>query len=143
MPGCGRRPAAGSARRLARRQNRGRGGGNPWLAATLGNIAAAAARTDTFLGARYRRLARRRGKQIAIVAIGNTLLTIAYHLLAEPEARFHDLGVDHYESRISKERHARNLATQLQAATGQRSSSATGKLSSNPKSPNSHPPLQP
>lgn len=34
-----------------------RGGGNPWLAGTLGNIAACAARTDTFLGAHYRRIA--------------------------------------------------------------------------------------
>jgi hypothetical protein len=42
-------------------KNKTRGGGDPWLAGTLGNIAAGAARTDTFLGARYRRLARRRG----------------------------------------------------------------------------------
>nr|WP_238362523.1 transposase [Actinopolymorpha pittospori] len=108
-------------------KNKGRGGGNPWLAATPGNIAAAAARTDTFLGARYRRIARRRGKQKAIVATGNTLLTIAYHLLTDPEARFHDLGADHYESRINKERHARNLATQLQAATGQKILIRNGK----------------
>ncbi|GAA4996526.1 IS110 family transposase [Actinopolymorpha pittospori] len=108
-------------------KNKGRGGGNPWLAATLGNIAAAAARTDTFLGARYRRIARRRGKQKAIVATGNTLLTIAYHLLTDPEARFHDLGADHYESRINKERRARNLATQLQAATGQKILIRNGK----------------
>jgi len=100
-------------------KNKGRGRGNPWLAATLGNIAAGAARTDSFLGARYRRIARRRGKQKAIVATGNTVLTIAYHLLADPDARFHDLGADHYASRINKERRARNLAAQLQAATGQ------------------------
>jgi hypothetical protein len=100
-------------------QHKTRGGGNPWLAGTLGNIAAGAARTDTFLGARYRRLARRRGKQKAIVATGNTVLTIVYHLLADPDARFCDLGADHYESRINKERRSRNLAAQLQAATGQ------------------------
>ena len=96
-----------------------RGGGNPWLAGTLGNIAAGAARTDTFLGARYRRLARRRGTQKAIVATGHTVLTIVYHLLADPDASFHDLGADHYDSHINKERRARNLAVQLQAATGQ------------------------
>jgi transposase len=100
-------------------KNKGRGRGNPWLAATLGNIAAGAARTDTFLGARYRRIARRRGKQKAIVATGNTVLTIAYHLLSDPHARFHDLGADHDDSRINKQRRARNLAAQLQAATGQ------------------------
>ena len=38
------------------------GRGNPWLAGTLGVIVASASRTDTFLGERYRRLARRRGK---------------------------------------------------------------------------------
>jgi transposase len=102
-----------------RKKNPGRDKGNPWLAGTLGNIAAAAARTDSFLGARYRRIAKRRGKQKAIVATGNSVLTIVYHLLADPEARFCDLGADHYESRISKERRARTLATQLQAVTGQ------------------------
>jgi transposase len=100
-------------------KNKTRGAGNPWLAGTLGNIAAGAARTDTFLGARYRRIARRRGTQKAIVATGNTVLTIVYHLLADPDAQFHDLGADHYDSRINKERRARNLAAQLQAATGQ------------------------
>ena len=110
-----------------KKKNRGRGKGNPWLAAALGNIAAVAARTDTFLGARYRRIARRRGTSKAIVATGNTVLTIAYHLLLDPEARFRDLGPDHYESRINKERRARNLATQLQAVTGQRILIRNGK----------------
>ena len=45
--------------------SKGRGKGNPWLAGTLGRIVFANSRTDTFLGARYRRLARRRGKQKA------------------------------------------------------------------------------
>jgi hypothetical protein len=61
---------------------KGRGRGNPWLAGTLGNIVATAARTDSFLGARYRRIAKRRGKQKAIVAVGNSVLVIVYHLLA-------------------------------------------------------------
>jgi transposase len=102
-----------------RRKNKSRGKGSPWLAAILGNIAASAARTDSFLGARYRRLARRRGKQKAIVAVGNSVLVIVYHLLSNPEARFHDLGAAYYESRINRERRARNLAAQLQAVTGQ------------------------
>ena len=77
-------------------------------------------RTDTFLGTRYRRLAKRRGKQKAIVALGNSVLTVVYHLLADPEARFDDLGPGFYESRINTNRRARNLATQLQAITGQK-----------------------
>lgn len=110
-----------------RKKNTGRDKGNPWLAATLGNIAAGAARTDTFLGARYRRIAKRRGKPKAIVATGNTVLTIVYHLLADPKARFRELGADHYESRINKDRRARTLASQLQTITGQRITIRDGK----------------
>jgi transposase len=99
---------------------KGRGKGNPWLAGTLGNIVATAARTDSFLGARYRRIAKRRGKQKAIVAVGNSVLVIVYHLLSDPEARFSDLGAEHYDTRIDKQRRARSLASQLQAVTGQR-----------------------
>jgi transposase len=98
---------------------KGRGKGNPWLAGTVGNIVATAARTDSFLGARYRRIASRRGKQQAMVATGNSVLVIVYHLLGDPEARFSDLGTDHYTTRIDKQRRARNLAAQLQAVTGQ------------------------
>ena len=81
-----------------RRKPKGRGKGNPWLAGTLGNIVATAARTDSFLGARYRRIAKRRGKQKAIVATGNSVLVIVYHLLADSTATFVDLGGDHYQS---------------------------------------------
>jgi transposase len=103
-----------------KKRAKGRGKGNPWLAGTLGNIVATAARTDSFLGARYRRIAKRRGNQKAMVAVGNSVLVIVYHLLSDPEARFTDLGADHYDARIDKQRRARNLAWQLQAVTGQR-----------------------
>jgi transposase len=93
--------------------------GNPWLAATLGNAAGTQTRSRTFLGARYRRIARRRGKGKAIVAVGNTTLTITWHLLSDPGARFHDLGADYYDTRINTERRACTLAAALQAATGQ------------------------
>jgi transposase len=101
--------------------------GNPWLAGTLGRIAFVTSRTDTFLGARYRRLARRRGKQKAIVATGNSVLTVIYHLLADPDSSFCDLGPGYYESRINKHRRARDLATQLQALTGQHITIRDGK----------------
>jgi transposase len=110
-----------------KRKPRGRGKGNRWLAATLGNIVACGGRTDTFLGDRYRRIARRRGKQKAIVAVGNSVLTIIYHLLSDPDTRFHDLGAEHYQSRINLDRKARNLATQLQAVTGQKIVIRNGK----------------
>lgn len=94
--------------------------GNPWLAATLGNAAGSQTRSQTFLGARYRRIARRRGKGKAMVAVGNSILTIVWHLLSNPDASFYDLGPDYYDTRINAERRARNLAAALEAVTGQR-----------------------
>jgi transposase len=91
------------------------GKGNPWLAGTLGEIVVVAGRTDTFLGGRYRRIARRRGKRRALVAVGNSALTIVWHLLADPAARYHDLGARYYASRIDTARKARNHIRQLEA----------------------------
>ena len=55
--------------------------GNPYLKGALGEAAAAAARTDTFLGERYRRIVRRRGKLRALVAVARSILVIVWHLL--------------------------------------------------------------
>jgi transposase len=96
------------------------GRGNPWLAATLGEVVAALARTDTFLGERYRRLARRRGKHRAIVAVGNSVLTIVWHLLADPQARYQDLGPDFYASKVNQRRRERDLVRQLEHLTGKK-----------------------
>lgn len=96
------------------------GKGNPWLAATLGEIVVGVSRTDTFLGERYRRLARRRGKSRAIVAVGNSVLTIIWHLLADPDARYHDLGSDFHQSRINARRRERDLVRQLEHLTGKK-----------------------
>jgi transposase len=72
-------------------------------------VATAAAKTDTFLGERYRRLVRRGGKQKALVAIERSGLVIVWHLLADPNARFVDLGTDFYERRVNTERRTRDL----------------------------------
>ncbi len=62
----------------ARRSQRGKTGkGNRYLKGVLGEVATAAAKTDTFLGERYRRLVRRRGKQRALVAVARSILVIA------------------------------------------------------------------
>ena len=50
-----------------------------------------ASRTNTFLGERYRRIARRRGKMRAVVAVGRSILTVIWHLLSDPTATFTDL----------------------------------------------------
>jgi transposase len=91
------------------------GHGNPYLARVLGEAAVAAGRTNTFLGERYRRIARRRGKKKAIVAVGRSILIIVWHLLADPDARFHDLGPDFYDTRSNAERAKRNHIRQLEA----------------------------
>jgi transposase len=91
------------------------GHGNAYLAAILGNAAAGAAKTDTFLGERYRRIARRRGSKRAIVALGRSILVITWHLLSDPDARFRDLGPGYYAARIDPERRKRNHIRQLEA----------------------------
>jgi transposase len=91
------------------------GKGDPYLKRVLAEAASSAGRTDTFLGERYRRLARRRGRQRALVAVSRSILVVVWHLLADPNARFSDLGPDFYERRINKERRARDLVRQLQA----------------------------
>jgi transposase len=91
------------------------GHGNPYLARVLGEAAVAAGRTNTFLGERYRRLAKRRGTKKAIVAVGRSILIIVWHLLADPTARFHDLGAGFYDTRVNAERTKRNHVRQLEA----------------------------
>jgi transposase len=95
--------------------NRATGHGNPYLARVLGGAAVAAGRTNTFLGERYRRIARRRGAKRANVAVGRSILIIVWHLLADPTARFHDLGPGFYQTRTDTQRRTRNHVRQLEA----------------------------
>jgi transposase len=91
------------------------GKGNPYLKSVLGEAATAAAKTDTFLGERYRRLVRRIGKRKALVAVARSILVIVWHLLADPTVRFQDLGADYHARRIDMGRKTRNLVHQLEA----------------------------
>ena len=84
--------------------NSSTGKGNPYLARVLGEAAIGASKTNTFIGERYRRIARRRGKKRAIVAVGRSLLVIVWHLLADPDVRYQDLDADHYDKRLGPER---------------------------------------
>jgi transposase len=98
---------------------RSRGGktgkGNPYLKGVLGTAAAVAARTDTFLGERYRRIVKRRGKLKALVAVARSILVIVWHLLADPAARYRDLGSDYHANRIDRDKKTRTHIRQLQA----------------------------
>jgi transposase len=91
------------------------GHGNRYLGQVLGEAAVAAARTNTFLGQRYRRLARRRGGARATVAVGRSILVIIWHLLSQPESRYRDLGPDYTRRRTDPNRATRNHIRQLEA----------------------------
>jgi len=70
--------------------------GNPALRALLVQAAHAAGRTQTHLGARYRRLAHRKGRKRAAVAVAHTLLRIVYALLTQHTV-YQDLGVHYFD----------------------------------------------
>src|SRR5271169_652748 len=90
------------------------GRGNPYLSAALGEAAISAGNTQSFLGAKYRRMARRMPKKKALVATGNSMLTIVHGLLSDPKASYTDLGADYYEQRMHTRRQARNHVKSLQ-----------------------------
>jgi transposase len=90
--------------------------GDPWLKAALGQVAVAASRTKgTYLAARYRRVAARRGKKRALVAVGHSVLIAVWTMLTR-DLTYHDLGPDHFVDRLGargKTRQARRLIDQL------------------------------
>jgi transposase len=77
------------------------GRGNPYAGGTLGETAAAAGRTQTFLGAKYHRMCRRMPKKKALGALMRTQAVIAYHLLSDPDAEYEELGPGYYEERLA------------------------------------------
>jgi transposase len=105
-----------SARQSGPRTRAGRKGrGDTWLRGSLGQAATGAASTATFLGERYHRIARRRGKAKAQVAVARSILVIVWHLLKDPAARFTDLGYSYYQTRTDLDRKLRNHIRQIQA----------------------------
>ena len=87
--------------------------GNTYLGGVLGETAICAGRTQTREGARYRKLARSRGKNKACVAVGDTQLKVYHTLLSSPGMRYADLGPDYYQRRAQNRRkidyHVREL----------------------------------
>lgn len=73
--------------------------GDPWLRTALVEAALAAMRKrNSYLGAHYRRVARRRGHKKAVIAVAHTILVIAYHVISR-EQTYHELGADYFEAR--------------------------------------------
>lgn len=89
--------------------------GNSYARAAAGQAALGAAGTATFLGERYARIARRRGKAIAQVAVARSIMIIAWHLLSDPQARYRDLGPDWHARRTSRDKKIRTHIQGLQA----------------------------
>jgi transposase len=86
--------------------------GNKWLKSTLVEAAWAASRTKkSYLSARYRRLAAKRGKKRAALAVGHTLLTMAYHIVKE-RSTYNELGADYFE-RLNEQRLVKRLASRI------------------------------
>ncbi|MGW7614067.1 IS110 family transposase [Streptomyces sp. NPDC054766] len=87
--------------------------GDPWLKNALGLAATAAARSkNTYLASRYKRLAIRRGKKRALVAVGHTILTSIWHMLTN-DAEYTDLGADYFLQRTGRTRQTRRLVSRL------------------------------
>jgi transposase len=87
--------------------------GNQWLRTTLVQVAWAASHTKrTYLSAQYRRLASRRGKKRALVALGHTILVIIYHVLRD-HTSYKELGADYFD-RLDTERLTRTLVHRLE-----------------------------
>jgi transposase len=92
-----------------------KGQGDAYLKGYCTQAANGAARTDTFLGERLRRLSRRLGGNRAKCAVARSILVVVWHLLADPSARFTDLGPDWHERKTDRDRKIRAHLRQLQA----------------------------
>lgn len=98
---------SGGRRKVARTRH-----GNPWLKGALTEAAWAASRCHQgYLPAQFRRLAGRRGRKRALVAVAHSLVTILYHLIADG-TEYHDLGTDYFDHR-DRERKQRRALDQL------------------------------
>ena len=82
------------------------GRGNPYIGGALGEASISVGRTQTFLGAKYRRLNTHMPRKKAQVAIMRTQLVIAHAILSDPAVEYQDLGPDYYERRADTRRRA-------------------------------------
>jgi transposase len=92
-----------------------KGQGDAYLRGFCTQAAAGAANTDTFLGERHRRIARKRGPLRARCAVARSILVIIWHLLANPEARYADLGAGWHHRKTGRDKKIQGHIRQLQA----------------------------
>jgi len=94
--------APGVSESAGKRHSSRTGKGNRWLRTTLVQCGHAAGRGKTYLANQYHRVAARRGKKRAAVAVGHSILVIAYHLLSQPGRTYEDLGYNYFDERRKK-----------------------------------------
>jgi transposase len=90
------------------------GKGDGWLKGPLAQAAMNASGTKTFLGARYRRIVKHAPPKKAMVAVARNILEIAYVLIADPDARFLDLGPDWHDRHVNRTRKTRQHVRELE-----------------------------
>jgi transposase len=104
------------ARQSGPRQRKPRKGhGDAYLKGYCTQAANGAANTSTFLGERLRRLSRRLGGNKAKCAVSGSILVIVWHLLADPSARYTDLGPGWHDDHAGRDRKIRAHLSQLKA----------------------------
>ena len=104
----------GNRQSAGKRQSGHTNHGNPWLRTALAQAAWAASHSKgTYLAAQYRRLAGRRGKKRAIVAVDHTMLVMIYHLLKD-QVDYRELGPD-YLDQLQPQRLTRYLVKRLES----------------------------
>jgi transposase len=92
-----------------------KGQGDSYLRGFCTQAANGAGQTDTFLGERLRRIAKRRGGARARCAVGRSILIIIWHLLKDPQARYADLGPDWHARKTNKDKKIQGHLRQLRA----------------------------
>lgn len=108
--------APGSRESAGKHKPSGTRKGSRHLRTAMIEAAKSASRTKgTFLAARYRRVARRRGHQKATVAVAHSMLVAAWHMLSTGEV-YNDLGEEHFDRYQQPERRHHRAITELQAA---------------------------
>ena len=105
----------GNEESAGKRKRRRTTKGNVWLRRALCEAAWAAGRSkDTYFQAQYRRLAGRRGKKRAIVAVAHSLLDVFYHLLTNDNLEYHELGGNYFNT-LDPIRLRRHLVKRLES----------------------------
>lgn len=102
----------GNHESAGKRKNGATTRGNRWLRLALVQAAwAASHKKDSYFQAQYRRLAARRGKKRALLAVAHSLLVVIYHML-KTGADYKDLGADYFD-KINAQRLLRHLVSRI------------------------------